>query len=136
MAEGSSVPAEAPWHKCGTRPPGVLTAHRLSTFTTPSEWPIAGEWLAIGWAGLAAAILAVGLRRREFLFRAEAYVVGAVAAGATAAIGIFDIARPTVLSGGSLGLRWLTILAAATALFFGEWILPRLRDRRTPSGGR
>ena len=104
-------------------------AGAVAMFVTVHEWSIAGEWLAIAWGVLAAVILAIGLGQREVLFRAEAYAVGAMAAGAVAMIGIFDVAGPTVTSGGSLVLRWVTVISAAVALLIGEWTLARFRDR-------
>jgi uncharacterized membrane protein len=93
------------------------------------SWSIAGEWLAIGWGGLAALITAVGLWRREVLFRAEAYVIGTMAAVAAAAIAIFAAGAPTLVASDSLILRWATVVSITTALLVGEWILVRFRDR-------
>lgn len=93
------------------------------------SWSIAGEWLAIGWGGLTALITAVGLWRRQVLFRAEAYLIGTMAAVAAAAIAIFAEGGPNFVASGSLTLRWATVVAITSALLVGEWILVRFRDR-------
>ena len=91
-----------------------------------------GEWLAVGWEILAAALLSIGLIRREPVFRAEGYLLVAAASLAALLLNLLNLPVGELAATGNVTIRWITVVLFTGGLFAGEWTLFRSSDRIQP----
>ncbi len=83
----------------------------------PPFSPLSQNWLAIAWLIEAVAVLALGLKLKEIVFRGQAYLLSLCALGALFFINLYGQTEPSHL------LRWMTALPAVAYFYFLLWWL-------------